>query len=41
VAVLIAEGKIFSSGLDLKEYGALFAADLSDTDPARFASKFY
>lgn len=41
MVVLLAEGKLFTSGLDLREYASLFSTDISDTDPARFSTKMY
>ena len=35
VVILVADGKMFSSGLDLREFASLFAFDLEEKDVAR------
>ncbi len=41
VVILLAEGKVFTAGLDLKQFGSLFAGDLDGQDIARHSAKLY
>ena len=41
VVIFSAEGKVFTAGLDLKEFSTLFAFDFTENDPARESAKLY